>query len=103
MAKPRKRRTKAEAVFHKARTEPSATCHDPRQISLFVWLDLHLCRPRPLLGVKRTWRGLVSMSATDPKRTNHSEHPNAEVNALRSLMRSGSSSGPRPLVFGSPT
>ena len=21
--------------FHKARTEPSATCHDPRQISLF--------------------------------------------------------------------
>jgi hypothetical protein len=24
---------------------------------------------RPLLGVKRTWRGLVSMSANDPKRT----------------------------------
>src|SRR6185312_16471078 len=24
---------------------------------------------RPLLGVKRTWRGLVSMSAYDPKRT----------------------------------
>jgi hypothetical protein len=23
----------------------------------------------PLLGVKRTWRGLVSMSANDPKRT----------------------------------
>ena len=35
MAKPRKRRTKAEAILHKARTEPSATCHDPRQISLF--------------------------------------------------------------------
>jgi hypothetical protein len=24
---------------------------------------------RPLLGVKRTWRGLVNMSANDPKRT----------------------------------
>jgi hypothetical protein len=24
---------------------------------------------RPLLGVKRSWRGLVSMSANDPKRT----------------------------------
>ena len=24
---------------------------------------------RPLLGVKRTWRGLVSVSANDPKRT----------------------------------
>ena len=28
-----------------------------------------LAAQRPLLGVKRTWRGLVSMSATDPKRT----------------------------------
>ena len=35
MGKNRKRRTKAEAILHKARTEPSATCHDPRQISLF--------------------------------------------------------------------
>ena len=35
MAKPRKRRTKAEAILYKARTEPAATCHDPRQISLF--------------------------------------------------------------------
>jgi hypothetical protein len=24
---------------------------------------------RPLLGIKWTWRGLVSMSANDPKRT----------------------------------
>ena len=24
---------------------------------------------RPLLGVKRTWRGLVTLSANDPKRT----------------------------------
>ena len=28
-----------------------------------------LAAQRPLLGVKRTWRGLVSMSANDPKRT----------------------------------
>ena len=28
-----------------------------------------MCRPRPLLGVKRTWRGLVRTSANDPKRT----------------------------------
>jgi hypothetical protein len=33
--KTRKRRTKAEAILHKARTEPSPTCYDPRQISLF--------------------------------------------------------------------
>ena len=31
----RKRLSKAEAILRKARTEPSATCHDPRQISLF--------------------------------------------------------------------
>ena len=29
---------------------------------------------RPLLGVKRTWRGLVSMSANDPKRTLDPRH-----------------------------
>ena len=28
-----------------------------------------MCRPTPVIGVKRTWRGLVSMSANDPKRT----------------------------------
>jgi hypothetical protein len=31
--------------------------------------DLECAVQRPLLGVKRTWRGLVSMSAYDPKRT----------------------------------
>ena len=31
---------------------------------------------RPLLGVKRTWRGLVSMSANDPKRTIEAYPPN---------------------------
>jgi hypothetical protein len=34
-SKARKRRTKAEAIREKARKEPSQTCHDPRQISLF--------------------------------------------------------------------
>src|SRR4029453_17719426 len=31
-----------------------------------------MCTQRPLLGVKRTWRGPVSMSANDPKRTSSS-------------------------------
>jgi hypothetical protein len=32
-------------------------------------LRLITCRQRLLLGIKRTWRGLVSMSANDPKQT----------------------------------
>jgi hypothetical protein len=28
-----------------------------------------MCRPISLMGVKRTWRWLVTMSANDPKRT----------------------------------
>ena len=35
MGKNRYCRSKAQAIFHKARTEPSPTCFDPRQISLF--------------------------------------------------------------------
>ena len=27
-----------------------------------------MCRPMSVIGVKRTWRGLVGMSANDPKR-----------------------------------
>jgi hypothetical protein len=33
--KTRKRRTKAEAILHKARMEPSPTCDDPNQITIF--------------------------------------------------------------------
>ena len=35
--------------------------------------EMRCAAQRPLLGVKRTWRGIVSMSANDPKRTLRSE------------------------------
>jgi hypothetical protein len=36
MGNKRKRLSKAERILEKARKEPSPTCHDPRQISIFV-------------------------------------------------------------------
>src|SRR5262249_16299926 len=48
----------------------SCACRDRRGAGKNVPADIppapHEC---PLLGVKQTWRGVVSMSANDPKRT----------------------------------
>ena len=43
-------------------------------IAIAVWTSFHVCaseasRTRPIPFLKRTWRGLVGMSANDPKRT----------------------------------
>ena len=46
-----------------------ATDANETNVSFWHFSDIQPAHECPLLGVKRTWRGLISMSAYDPKRT----------------------------------
>ena len=56
-----------------------------------------MCRPTSVIGVRRTWRGLVSMSANDPQRTFQRKNTYFTRAAIANATTTRAISAPRPM------